>query len=1111
MRDKKSTQNRSSIIRIIISNYDDRGIKEVKVRYKKQAQLDTFLIESDVGNGEFLLNNIKWKAKDKNRYNIDILKDNNSFTVTKYDIFLEKVIRKYRITFDVLDKNNRVVTASIEDCLIEENEKIPGERDNIRRNKSYTERKLIDSGVQSNYARIACCSPAEIDAIKIYKIKRYLNYRSNMLIYFSMINDFFCDGINWEKYEMYKIKDDMIPDIVDYFSKKFNTEIEYHNNRIDNSIKKKSAVLDTLKDKKMKLENSDENKKELEKVVGKIESIESEITQLKSEKIVLSHEELTSDIINILDIYGDLRHKLAHYNYSYFEDLFENKNEDEEFAKRLDLKIFNFLPLIRKIKIENKTNYLDDTTRITIMNKSNLAKVYYSLYNILCEQKNGFNNFINSFFTTDGVEDKDFKKLIDEQLKKDIAFLKSRIKDRKKHQDSYECDLLEKQLETFGTAYYEDIHNCVGYKKIYNKRKNCVETYNKILHGNRGKRELTKIQKKLLELKNQMEEITKRNSIIRLKYKLQVAYGFIMKEFDGNISRFKNEFDSSKIEEIKEYKNRGLEYLQYQNNKFDSLKFQKSLEMVQDQHKDSWFSNDKSNNLFKFYVLTYLLLPVELRGDFLGFVKKHYYDIKNVEFLDENISDSTAENLEKLKNDSFFNKIRLFEKNSKRYNLFDNSILTSERLQEYFKLLNLKIPFYEFTDPNGEQRGIFNKNVLMPIFKYYQIVLKLYNDIEIAILLILSNMLNENNLSKIQEYITNKHTSKENKFYNFNNLLSWFEKVVNAGNVSLILSDETMENTKPIKKIVFLRNKICHLEYKEFMYKLLKTEEIKITKAEKGERPLLLVNETIRRLLEYVKNNKIEESIDLGYDFINDYYMKKEQLMHGQIKQTKNENIDSKRQRIRDNEVKLFAMYKLNIEKLDQIYNTHKYIRELLESPIFPLSLVSSKKIDFNLVKIKNKTVPQIIEEKKIDMLRSSLYKHSSMFLGVYKKEVIKKIKKAIVDKLIYEEEKWINFYYYDAINKKYGVSNLLAVRDKSSNNYALATLKDCVKNLNLCKKKKSLILDEDNTVQLDILKDNGSLLKIELPKYNDEENMNKNIDLSQHYSFNINFNYSGK
>ena len=184
MRDKKSTQNRSSIIRIIISNYDDRGIKEVKVRYKKQAQLDTFLIESDVGNGEFLLNNIKWKAKDKNRYNIDILKDNNSFTVTKYDIFLEKVIRKYRITFDVLDKNNRVVTASIEDCLIEENEKIPGERDNIRRNKSYTERKLIDSGVQSNYARIACCSPAEIDAIKIYKIKRYLNYRSNMLIYF---------------------------------------------------------------------------------------------------------------------------------------------------------------------------------------------------------------------------------------------------------------------------------------------------------------------------------------------------------------------------------------------------------------------------------------------------------------------------------------------------------------------------------------------------------------------------------------------------------------------------------------------------------------------------------------------------------------------------------------------------------------------------------------------------------------------------------------------------------------------------------------------------------------------------------------------------------------
>lgn len=79
--------------------------------------------------------------------------------------------------------------------------------------------------------------------------------------------------------------------------------------------------------------------------------------------------------------------------------------------------------------------------------------------------------------------------------------------------------------------------------------------------------------------------------------------------------------------------------------------------------------------------------PIEFKGDFLGFVKKHYYDIKNVEYLDENLNELTNEKLDKIKNDSFFNKIRLFEKNSKKYNIFSKSILTQERVKDYFKRL----------------------------------------------------------------------------------------------------------------------------------------------------------------------------------------------------------------------------------------------------------------------------------------------------------------------------------------------------------------------------------------------------------------------------------------
>lgn len=231
-----------------------------------------------------------------------------------------------------------------------------------------------------------------------------------------------------------------------------------------------------------------------------------------------------------------------------------------------------------------------------------------------------------------------------------------------------------------------------------------------------------------------MEKITKRNSIIRLKYKMQITYSFIMEEFGGDIKRFKSEFDASKIEKLREWEAKGSTYLKYRAKKFDSLIFQQSLEQIQDQHKNEWLSNDERNTLFKFYILTYILLPVELRGDFLGFVKKHYYDIKNVEFLNENDVGLTREKLEEMKDNSFFDKIRLFEKNSKKYNIFDISLLDSERLKKYLKLLNLDIPYTEYTDTDGKIKGIFNKNIIMPIFKYYQIVLKLYNDIELAIL-----------------------------------------------------------------------------------------------------------------------------------------------------------------------------------------------------------------------------------------------------------------------------------------------------------------------------------------------------------------------------------------
>ena len=114
----KIKANRSSIIRIIISNYDSNGIKEIKVRYNKQAQLDTFLIESKLENGVFTLKNVEWKAKEKNRYNIireEII--DNSVKITKIDKFSNEAIRGYIIKFSVSPKNKNVVVVDIKDCM----------------------------------------------------------------------------------------------------------------------------------------------------------------------------------------------------------------------------------------------------------------------------------------------------------------------------------------------------------------------------------------------------------------------------------------------------------------------------------------------------------------------------------------------------------------------------------------------------------------------------------------------------------------------------------------------------------------------------------------------------------------------------------------------------------------------------------------------------------------------------------------------------------------------------------------------------------------------------------------------------------------------------------
>lgn len=1070
---KEIKPNRSSIIRVIISNYDNKGIKEVKVRYNKQAQLDTFIIESQIEEGAFILKNIKWKAKEKYRYEMLIKELNNtSVEIIKKDKFLNnEIVRGYRLNFKISPKNKDIVVVEIEDLLSLKPVQ-QGERVNVRRITSQTERKLLNIETQISYSKIASCFPEDIDSIKIYKIKRYLNYRSNMLLFFSLINDFLCEGLYDEKgnkiNELWRITNKVDKDIIDERVNKIaknldNTlsiELKNYNNRIKKSIEKKKNSITDCKNKivscERKIEKLDEEKdrkkisqfkRDIANCNEKIKEYEESIVLKEKEKLFnLGFEKIKDDVYKVLEIYTELRHKLSHYNYIYFENLFENREEDLKLAELLNLNIFNYLTLSKKLRIENKTNYLEEDTKFSILGVSGSAKKYYSLYNTLCEQKNGFNNFINSFFVKDGVENSEFKEKVEAKLKEDIEYLESfEIKNnlnKRIPKKNKELELLKSQYNELGTVYFWDIHSSLNYKELYNKRKGTIENYNQILKGNRNKTTLRNYGRELFSKKNEMEKITKRNSIVRLKYKLQIAYAFIMKEFKGDISRFKSDFDISKIEQIKEYQSRGEEYLNYcDQNNFKIKDFQKMIGEIESSSEITWLSNKVENNLFKFYVLTYILLPIEFKGDFLGFVKKHYYDIKNVEYLDENLNELTNEELDKIKNDSFFNKIRLFEKNSKKYNIFSKSILIQERVKDYFKRLDIPAEHYEYTGSSGETKNIFNKNIVIPIFKYYEIVVKLYNDIEIAMLLYLSNIKNISIEKVINRIIEKQSNLKEEhkEFYTLTELFGFFKLVNEKAEEfdSNIPIPKNYLNSKPIS----LRNNIFHYNYEGFIGQLL---DINSEGASSFS-----VNIEIRKLLKfidpYLKKLKI---LHLDYNFINDYYMKKEQFMFGQLKQvdftiTNNEEKERVIKNKRLLEICKLKLEKDNIEVINKIYEKSVLLKEIGETlkieTFNELNSLKENRVNLNKIKyIEDLCKKQKKNEQKINVnkVKEEIIKCSSDVLGLYKQQIITLLKNKIIRKLKYKEEKLLTIITYEVETKAKNIYTILIERKNSSNNF---------------------------------------------------------------------------
>ncbi|MGL5123623.1 MAG: type VI-C CRISPR-associated RNA-guided ribonuclease Cas13c [Fusobacteriaceae bacterium] len=1029
----KKIKNKSSIARIIISNFDSEKIKEIKILHEKKSFLDVF----EIKEAEYCSTKNKIKFIDvvsigEDKLNIKITEEGNIEASLERE---KNIIRKYLISGEYFDKksskryhrdinSNRLKNkGSLDDKTVKikleilENLNWKGEeKKDRRRNETITERKLLSGQTQEYYSIIAnnslngininidnknTISYKMIDSQMIYSIKRFLNYRSSMLMYFSFINNFF-------------IKNDEIQNIIgeDNFGIEEIGKI-FKNNTSDNG--NCELVLNILAEEIQKImikafeylnnqikNNNDKRKRMME------ENKKGDIPEFIEEIPQLSVEELKEDLKKIVIYFADFRHKLVHYNYQYFQELFSGKGEiQKDICEQLSLNIFKLLSTVKNLKNENKTNYLDKFSEITILGKIKQAVKVYNLYNTLCEKSNGFNKFINSFFSVNGEEDKEFKVLINEHMEKRIEYLKNRklklekeiieeknLKSKNKLKELIkkyinELSQKEKAIIDFSEAYLEDIHYSEKYKIQYNKHKNKVAEVEKEItkkNDDRNKKRIESLNKEILNFKIQMEKLTKLNSTIRLEYKMQIAFGFLAEEYEFDISKFKNDFDPNSSN-IMSYLNKKEIYL----NKFTDDKCKLNLGNIEKEIKISpnvstLFVNSEDNNLSKFYSLMYLFIPIEIRGDFLGNVKKHYYDIKNL----------TNNN----QNDCFFHNLRLFEKNIKKleiikYSISEDQIIANE-LENIYKYLGIKQKIF------GEE-FLFGKTVILNIIKYYENIFKFMNDFETNLLI---EMVYKKNIK--EKYLK----TKKNK--EFSKLLYEYFKFSKDKEVSKNYEDNISNGQIKLDKIINVRNKISHLDFN----KLFCLEKIKDEENYKNNW-IGLNNITgfldsffdeIDTLYEGVNTQceKSEKRIKniLEYDYINDFKMRNKDFIfnlkkdliassQGEEKKKNQKEILQKHSSLKD--IGSDAIFKNilclgdTISKLEIKFNKKIFAnnKDIMNFKVFPTKEKISKIGELSHI-FKS---PQIN-----DKIIATIKRELNLLLGIYKNKEIERIKKKLIN-----------------------------------------------------------------------------------------------------------------
>ena len=565
---------------------------------------------------------------------------------------------------------------------------------------------------------------------------------------------------------------------------------------------------------------------------------------------------ITDDLEKVKTVFSKLRHALLHFEYDFFEKLFNG----EDVGFDLDIGFLNLLiENIDKLNIDAKKEFIADEKIKLLGEELALSKVY-ALYSSICVNRVGFNKFINSLIMVDGVENETLKSFFDDELKEKNPRLFEALGNR---------------------AYYVDIHSNRAYKRIYNQHKELVSKSSALSDG----RKIHQANQEITKLKEKMNEITKRNSLSRLEHKLRVAFGFLYGEYNDHRA-FKDNFDtdikSKKFETLNSDKSKDYFSSTYQNRK---PRTREKLEKVESLNLKTLIEDDR---LLKFVLLMFLFMPQEVKGEFIGFIKKYYHDTKGIG------EDTKEKELDVVETMPLSLKLKILGNNIRSLTLFKYALSSEVKYNSSSHL------FYEEGNRHGriyKKLGIshnqeeFNKSLTVPLFRYYSALFKLINDFEIYSLAKANPL-----VSNLKELVDNTSTYRQGGHYNFRTMLMAVYTLTN--------------NELKDSEVVFMRNKISHLD-----------NEVLLSKPLMGKTKLQLQRKNIIKSME--ERGEMKEL--LGYDAINDYRMKVVHL----------------RTKMRVNGDKLRKMIKLireaktpndfyNIYKLKGVESINKHLLEVI-------------------------------------------------------------------------------------------------------------------------------------------------------------------------------------